>query len=195
MHKGRITVAVIAVIGMLSLVFPWVEISKSGMESGFVFDFGMETWYGFQTWYGDLASVLFLVIGLVSVLGKREKMIAKGFPKMTILVASGLLLLEGILILIVAAISLKITAEAGVYLMMIAALATAAAPYLFKSDGTVGVPTLKEVADDIEDSADIVEDKVEDIADKFEETFDKDDKDDDDDKKEDNSSGEKAPEA
>ena len=53
-----------------------------------------------------------------------------------------------------------------------ASLATAAAPYLFKSDGTVGVPRLEDVIDDIEDSADIVEDAVEDFGDKIDDKFD-----------------------
>jgi hypothetical protein len=179
MHKGRITVGGIAALGIIALLFPWVEVSKSGMEAGFVFDFGMETWYGFQLWYGQLAAGIFAVIALAAVIGKKENMIAKGFPKMTILVASGLLLLEGLLILVVAGMSDKITAEPGIYVLIFAAVLAAIAPYVFKADGTVHVPEIKDVMDDIEDSADIVEDKAEEIADKIEDKFDGDDDDND----------------
>ena len=199
MHKGRITVASISGLGILSLVFPWVEISNSGMHSGFVLDLGIEVSYGFQLWYGQLAAAIFAIIAFAAILGKRENMIAKGFPKMTILVASGLLFFEGLLILIVAAMSTKLTAEAGTYVLMFAAVLAAIAPYLFKADGTVHVPEIKDVIDDIEDSADIVEDKAEEIADKIEDRFDGDEDDNKKEKKEGSAeekpADDKAPEA
>lgn len=172
MHKSRITVSILAGIGVLATLFPWLEIWVKGMESGFVFDFGMSINYGFQTWYGILSCVFFLLIAAFALIGDRKQIIAKGFPKMGILVLSGLGLLEVLILLAVAGFSDKITALAGIYLIGFVNLITAAAPYLFKADGTVGVPKMNEVMDDIEDSADIVEDSVEDLSDKIEDKFD-----------------------
>jgi hypothetical protein len=172
MHKGRTTVAILAGIGIVATLFPWIDIWVKGMESGFVFDLGITIYYGFQTWYGLLSCIFFAVIAAFALLGNKKQMISKGFPKMSILVFSGLALLEALILLAVAGFSDKITALPGVYIVGFVSLATAAAPYLFKSDGTVGVPKLEEVIDDIEDSAEIVEDAVEDLGDKIDDKFD-----------------------
>ncbi|MEO9532304.1 MAG: hypothetical protein ABJG68_08765 [Crocinitomicaceae bacterium] len=168
MHKGRITLAILAGIGFLLIVFPWMEETVNGSKVGFPNIAGSEVYYGFQTWYGQMASLLFAVIALFALIGKRDTMIAKGFPKMTVLATSGILFLEGIVIFSITGFSTHFTAQAGVYGILILALATAVAPYLFKADGTVHIPNVKDVVDDIEDSADIVEDKFEDISDKVE---------------------------
>ena len=171
MHKGRITVAVIAGIGLLSTLFPWIEVWEMGMERGIVYDLGTRLEYGFQSWYGYLAMFFFMLIAAFALMGKKGNMIAKGIPKMAILVLSGLILLEGILILIIAGLSVTLSPQAGIYIMMIVSLCTAVAPYLFKADGTVEIPSVKEVIDDIEDSAEIVEDKAEAAADKIEDKY------------------------
>lgn len=187
MHKGRITVAIMAGMGMLASFLPWRSVSIDGAEFGVNFNFGNFKQLGVDTWLGYLNIALFLVILIMALAGKKEKMIAKGFPKMTILVVSGLALLFSVFVLIVYAMSKYDSALIGVYLALVASLLTAATPYFFNADGSVDVPTVKEVMDDIEDSADIVEDKVEDIADKVEDKIEDKlglDDDDDDDKKE-----------
>lgn len=168
MHKGRLSVAILAGIGVLTVLFPWAEVQKKGMEMGFAYDLGSENIYGFQNWMGYTAIILFGLIAAFALIGKKDKMIAKGFPKMGILIFSGLIFLEGLLILLAFLFMPLMDAKIGVYLLMLVALLTAVAPYLFKADGSIAVPDVQEVMDDIEDSAEIVEDKVEDIADKVE---------------------------
>lgn len=185
MHKGRITVAVIAGIGLLTMFFPWMEITDFNVDRGIVLNTQTDVYYGLQTWYGQLAGLLFAVIGIVAIAGKKGTMIAKGFPKITILGASAILLVEAVTIFSVCGFTKNYTVQAGVYGIIIVALAAAIAPYLFKADGTVHIPNVKDVMEDIEDSADIVEDKVEDITDKIEDKFDGDDKDDDEEDKKD----------
>lgn len=170
MHKGRITIAIIAGIGFLLVLFPWMEETVTGSIIGLHNISGTEVYYGFQTWYGQMAALLFVVIAIVALIGKKSTMIAKGFPKLAILVVSGIIFLEGIVIFSISGFSSHFTAQAGVYGILILALATALAPYLFKADGTVHIPKVKDVIDDIEDSADIVEDKIEDITDRVEDT-------------------------
>lgn len=179
MHKGRLTVAVLAGLGVITVLFPWAEVQKKGMEMGFAYDFGIDNVYGFQTWMGYTAIILFVLIAAFALIGKKDKMIAKGFPKMAILIFSGLVFLEGLLILLAFLFMPLMDAKIGVYLIMLVSLLTAVAPYFFKADGTVAVPEVEDVMDDIEDSAEIVEDRVEEIADqvedKIEDVFDKDD--------------------
>jgi len=187
MHKGRITVAIIAAVGIIAAFLPWFEFTPDLSKFGFNIEMGPTTSSGVSGFAGIISIVFFLVIAAFALIGKKEKMIAKGFPKMGILIMSGLILLGTIIVLTVCMVSSELVAKMGVYITMILSLVTAIAPYVFKADGTVHVPEIEDVMDDIEDSAEIVEDKVEDIADKvedkFEDTFDKDDDDDDKDEK------------
>lgn len=193
MHKGRISVAVMAGIGMFASLLPWRTVTIDGSEFGFNFNMEPLTQYGIDTWLGYVNIILFLVIAVAALIGPKEKMIAKGFPKMTILVVSGLALLFSGFVIIAYALSKYDSAQIGVYLALVASLLTALTPYFFNADGSVDMPTVKEVIGDIEDSAEIVEDKVEDIADKVEDKIeDKLGLDDDDDKKEEKSSDEES---
>jgi hypothetical protein len=178
MHKGRITVAIIAGVGLLTLFFPWIEITDFSVDRGIVLNKTTEVYYGFQTWYGQLAGLLFAVIGILALVGKTDVMISKGFPKITILGACAVLLLEAITIFAICGFTKNYTVQAGVYGIIIVSLIAAIAPYLFKADGTVHLPKVKNVLDDIEESAEIVEDKIEDITEKIEDKFDGDDDDD-----------------
>lgn len=168
MHKGRITVAIMAGIGMFASFLPWRSVEIDGSEFGMNFNFGNFKQLGVDTWLGYVNIALFLVILIMAIVGSKQKMIAKGFPKMTILVVSGLALIFSAFVLVAFALSEYDTALVGVYLALFASIFTAATPYFFNADGTVDMPSVKEVMDDIEESAEIVEDKVEDIADKVE---------------------------
>ena len=168
MHKGRITVAIMAGIGMFASFLPWRSVNIDTSEYGFNFNFANFKQLGVDTWLGYVNIALFLVIIIMALVGSKEKMIAKGFPKMTILVVSGLALLFTAFVLVAYALSTHDTALVGVYLALFGSILTAATPFFFNEDGTVDMPSVKEVIDDIEESADIVEDKVEDIADKVE---------------------------
>ena len=192
MHKGRITVAIIAAIGMLAAFFPWIQNTPDLSVYGFNIQVDAQTSSGIQGVVGIISLILFAIVAGIALIGKKEKMISKGFPKMGILVISGLIFLGILIVLAACMVTSTLEAKFGVYLTLIISVLSALAPYLFKADGTVAVPTIKEVADDIEDSADIVEDEIEEITekveDKFEETFDNDDE-----KKEEKN--DKAPEA
>ena len=185
MHKGRITVAVLAGIGMFASFLPWRSVTINGADFGLSFNMAPVKQLGVDTWLGYVNITFFLVIAIMALAGKKQNMIAKGFPKMTILVVSGLAFVFTAFVLIAYALSNYDSAQFGVYLALIAALLTAATPYFFNADGSVDMPTVKEVMNDIEDSADIVEDKVEDIADKVEDKLGLDDDDDEKDKLED----------
>lgn len=192
MHKGRVTVAVMAGIGMFSSFLPWAFVTMNGKEFGFNKTFGTFRQLGVDSWLGYTNLVFFSIILVMALLGNKKNMIAKGFPKMSILVMSGLAFLLTIGVLIVFALSDYNDPLIGVYLAMAASLLTAATPYFFNADGSVDIPTVKEVIDDIEDSAEIVEDKVEDIADKVEDKIEDKLGIDDDDEKEEKSSDEES---
>jgi hypothetical protein len=163
---------------MLAAFFPWIQHTPDLSVYGFNIQVDAQTSSGIQGVVGIISLILFAVVAGIALIGKKEKMIAKGFPKMGILVISGLIFLGILIILAACMVTDTLEAKFGVYLTLIISVLTALAPYLFKADGTVAVPKIEEVADDIEDSADIVEDEIEEIAekveDKFEETFDND---------------------
>lgn len=176
MHKGRISIAVLAAVGAFSAILPWryvelPDLSFIGLGSlaGGVNQLGIDLKLGYVT------ILLFAIIAILALVGNREKMVAQGFPKMGILVLSGLLSAYHLIVMIIFFINEYQSPSWGLYTAVIVSIVMMGLPYIFKSDGSVSIPSVKEVADDIEDSADIIEDKVEDIADKIEDRFDKDD--------------------
>jgi hypothetical protein len=176
MHKGRITIAILAAIGVFSAILPWRVVELPDLSFIGFGDLGNSiTQLGTDLKIGYVTMILFTVIILLAVIGKKEKMVAKGFPKMGILVISGLLTVFHLVITIMYAISEYNSPSWGLYTALIVSIVSLGLPYIFKSDGTVAIPSVEEVADDIEDSADIIEDKVEDVADRIEDRFDKDD--------------------
>ncbi|MCB9225377.1 MAG: hypothetical protein R2780_00445 [Crocinitomicaceae bacterium] len=175
MHKGRITIAVLAGIGVLCSIMPWrvIEIPYMGIPglgdnlNGLI-QMGTDVKLGFVT------ITLFLVIGLLALVGKKDKMIAKGFPKMGVLIISGLLVLFHLIVAVAFTINDFQSPAWGLYLAAIVSLLTMGVPFLFKSDGSLTVPTSKEIEKEIEVNADIIEDQVEKIEAKIEDKFDKD---------------------
>lgn len=167
-------------LGIISTFLPWrtVEIPFFGMKLNFK---------GIDHWPGYVAIIIMAIIVALAIMGKKEEGIGKGVPRMGVLILSGLGFLFG-LFLIGAYMMNEFDSPAfGLYLFILASLGALVVPFIFKADGSVHMPSAKEIADDIEDNAEVFEDTVEDFADKIEdkieERFDKDD-DDDDDKKE-----------
>ena len=185
MHKGRISIAVLAAIGAFSAILPWRVVELPDLSFIGFGDLGNSiTQLGIDLKIGYFTIALFAVIIGLALAGKKENMVAKGFPKMGILVISGLLTVFHLVIMIIYLVSEYNSPAWGLYTAFIVSLVSVGLPYIFKADGTVAIPSVEEVADDIEDSADIIEDKMEEIEDKIEDRFDKDDEDDDDDKEE-----------
>ena len=175
MHKAKIGVIVNAGIGIFSSVFPWREVT---IFSRSVSQKGIDDWFGF------VVITTFVLIAILALLGKKDQHIQKGIPKMGILVLSGLTLLFCLFLEAAFAMQEFTSPAWGLHLALFMSVLTLVTPYIFRANGEMEMPTVKELKADIEESADIVEDKVEAIADKIEDVFDKDDEDEDD-KKED----------
>jgi hypothetical protein len=185
MHKGRIAIAILAAIGVFSAILPWRSVELPDLSFIGFSDLGSSiTQLGIDLNIGYVTIILFIGIAILALIGKKEKMVAKGFPKMGILVLSGLLTAFHLIVMIIFFLNDYQSPAWGLYTATIVSVVSMGLPYIFKADGTVAIPSADEIADDIEDSADIIEDKVEDIADKIEDKFDKDDEDDEDEEKE-----------
>ena len=169
MHKGRIAIAILSGIGVLSAILPWRVVELPDLSFIGFGDLGNGiTQLGTDLKLGYVTMALFAVIIILALAGKKEQMVAKGFPKMGILVLSSLLAIFHLITMIIYLISEYNSPAWGLYTAVIVSIVLVGLPYIFKADGTVSIPSAEEVADDIEDSAEIIEDKVEDVADRIE---------------------------
>ena len=161
MHKGRLVLAILGGLGIISTFLPWItntpDFSKYGLNfSASVTESGMD-----NNIIASINIICFIGIIAFSILGKRTQMVSKGIPKMGILMLSGLLLLGSLIFLLACGVSSELEAEIGLLIIPFLSITCVFIPYVFKSNGSVEIPTVKSVIDDIEESAEIVEDKAE----------------------------------
>lgn len=174
MHKGRITIAIIAGIGVLTSILPWrvIEIPYMGIP-GLGENLNGLSQQGIDVQLGFVTITFFLVIALLALVGKKDKMVAQGFPKMGILIISGLSAIFHLIVAVTYTLNDFQSPAWGLYLAVVISILSMGVPFLFKSDGSITVPTSKDIEHEIENSAEIIENKVEQIADKIEDRFDK----------------------
>lgn len=164
------TVVVLAGLGLVSSILPWREADIFGRTLRFK---------GIDDWQSYVAIALFVAAAALTMIGKKEAIIKKGIQKFGILIMSGLLVLFFLFLEGAWAMHDLYSPSYGLHLGLFASLGLMLAPFLFKADGSVSIPSVKEIVADVEDNAEVFEDQVEDIADKIEDkvedTFDKDD--------------------
>lgn len=176
MHKGRITLIIVSVIGMISAFLPWRTVSLAGLKSlGLSVGKDSLSQLGIDLNLGYVSLIGFFIIGIVAFLGNREKMISQGIPKMSVLVLAGLLGVYHLFVVIIFLLTKHESPSFGLYLALAASLLAVIVPYVFKPSGEFDIPSRKEIADDIEDSAEIIEEIADDVEDRIEDRFDDDD--------------------
>lgn len=182
---------VVAGLTIISTLFVWryhdvlSEVGLSALTN--VDKVATETGIGCGYGYGTL--FIFAVALLIPLMGNRKAVIPTGSVKFALLLTNGLGVFYHVIVISIFLIQSHYSPAYGVYVAFVLSLINLTIPYMFKKDGSLGMATPGEIADDIEDSAedfedtmedfgDKVEDKVEDLGDKIEDKFDRDEDDD-----------------
>jgi hypothetical protein len=170
MHKSRIAILIVSSLGMISTLFIW-KLHDSAAEfglAGFLKNPELEAITGLDSKYGYVTVVLFAIVLLIAVIGKRESIIPAGTIKFTLLLINGSLVIYHIIVISLFMFTKFNEPAYGVYTAFVISLASLLIPYLFKASGKIAVMTPKEIKKDIEKSAEDFEDKMDDIGDQIE---------------------------